>query len=160
MRWCEQRRHTVGIGGEQLSLPPVCALEQLAVRQTADQAGVNDTGPTNARNVTRTRIDPVVIPDRLARLRIVVDEKSAAVLLGKDAGEPPGRIREITDVEKVDDHQVTGFGSVDPERSAQIMDFCQVDVADVVSAVVGSNLSARPVEAFDPEFRPRFIRFH
>src|SRR5262252_1814154 len=51
---------------------------------------------------------------RFARLRIVVDEKSAAVLLGKDTGEPPGRIREITDVEKVHDHQVTGFGSVDP----------------------------------------------
>jgi hypothetical protein len=53
-----------------------------------------------------------------------------------------------------------GFGSFDPKRSAQIMDLCEIDVANVVGAVVGSNLSARPVKAFDPEFRARLEGFH
>jgi hypothetical protein len=35
----------------------------------------------------------------------------------------------------------------------------QIDVANIVGAIVGSNLAARPIEAFDPEFRPRFISF-
>ena len=46
-----------------------------------------------------------------------------------------------------------GFGSFDPKRSAQITDLCEIDVANVVGTVVGSNLSARPVKAFDPKFR-------
>ena len=53
-----------------------------------------------------------------------------------------------------------GFGSFDPKRSAQIMDLCEIDVANVVGTVVGSNLSACPVKAFDPEFRARLEGFH
>jgi hypothetical protein len=49
-------RHTDDVKGQAASgskregETSVCALEQLTVRQTPDQAGVNDTGPTNARN--------------------------------------------------------------------------------------------------------------
>jgi hypothetical protein len=40
------------------------------------------------------------------------------------------------------------------------MHLCQVNVANVVGAVVGSDLSACPVKAFDPEFRLRLVGFH
>jgi hypothetical protein len=76
----EQRRHAVGIGGKQLSLPAVRPLEQFAVRETADQPGVNDASPPHAWNVARVGADPVEVPDRFAGLRLVVDEKPAAIL--------------------------------------------------------------------------------
>src|SRR5215468_9893991 len=121
---------------------------------------MNNASPTHTRDMPRTRIDSVEVPDRFARLWIMVHEKSAAVLPREDAGETPGRIWQITDVEKIDDHQIAGFGSFDPERPAQIVDLCEIDVADVVGAIVRGDLPPRPVEAFDPELRSRFIRLH
>jgi hypothetical protein len=55
-------------------------LEQFAVRETGDQPGVNDASPSHAWNVARVRADPVEVPDRFAGLRVVIDEKPAAIL--------------------------------------------------------------------------------
>src|SRR5215469_747654 len=121
---------------------------------------MNNAGPTHTRDMTRACIDPVEVPDRFTRLWIMVYEKSAAVLPCEDAGESPGRIWQITDVEKINDHQIAGFGSFDPERPAQIVDLCEVDVADVVGAIVRGDLPSRPVEAFDSKLRSWFIRLH
>src|ERR1700757_493104 len=89
VRWGKQRRDAVGIGSQELGFAAVGFLEQLTVRETADQPGVNDAGPTHARDVTRACVNAMEIPDRFARVRVVVDQKTAAVFFGKDPGKPP-----------------------------------------------------------------------
>src|SRR5690348_666938 len=159
MGWCKEGRYAVGVGSQKFGLTPVCSLEQSAIGETPDQAGVNNAGPTHPWDVTRARINSVVIPDRLARLLVMVDEKTAAVFLGEDAGKTPGRVGQIADVEEIDDHQIARFGSLDAKWSAQIMHFRQIDVANIVGAVVGCDLAARPVEAFNPKFCSGLIGF-
>ena len=121
---------------------------------------MDDAGPAHARNVSRAGVDPVIVPDCFARMRIMVDEKPAPVLLGKNSGETPGQVRQIADVQQIDDHQIAGFGAFDPKWSAQIMHLGQIDVANVIGAVIGGDLATRPIEAFDPEFCSRLIGFH
>jgi hypothetical protein len=108
----------------------------------------------------RELVYAVEVPAGLVRLRIVIDEKTAAVFLGEDAGESPRRVRKITDVEQVDDQQVAGLGTFDTERAAQVMYLGQIDVANVVCAVVVEDLPPGPVEALDAKFSTRLEHFH
>src|SRR5215469_18659312 len=110
--------------------------------------------------MARTRIDTVVVPAGLVRLRIVVDEETAAVFLGEDAGESPWGIGQISDVEQVNDQEVAGLSTFDAERTAQIVHLGQVDITNIVCAIVVSDLPAGPVETLDAKFSARLKRLH
>ena len=84
----------------------------------------------------------------------MLDQKPPSVLFGKDTGKAPRRILQVADVEEIDDQQISGFGPFNRKGSAQIMYLSQVNIANVVGAVIGSNLPSRPIEAFNPEFGP------
>src|ERR1700730_842451 len=110
--------------------------------------------------MARTRIDTVVVPAGLVRLRIVIDEETAAVFLGEDAGESPRGIGQISDVEQVNDQEVAGLSTFDGERTTQIMHFGQVNIADIVCAVVVRDLPPGPIKALDTKFSTRLKRLH
>src|SRR5262245_43849691 len=80
------------------------------------------------------------------------DEESTAVLFREDSREPPRRRGQRANVEQIDDHQIARLRAVHTERPAEIVHLGQVDVANVVRAVVILDLPTRPVVALDPEF--------
>jgi hypothetical protein len=86
----------------------------------------------------------------------MIDQEAAAVLARENAGKAPGRVRQRPQIEQIDHQQVARFRPFDPERPAEIMDLGQVDIADIVGAVVVPDLPAGPVVAFDPELVARF----
>ena len=53
------------------------------------------------------------------------------------------------DVLNLHEEDVTWLGSLDLERTREIVDLCQVDVLDVIGAVVVLDLPSSPVETFD-----------
>lgn len=67
----------------------------------------------------------------------------------EDAREAPWVVLERLDVLDLDQQNVAGLGGLDFEWSGQVVHLRQVDVLDVVGAVVVLDLSARPVQTFD-----------
>ena len=129
------------------TLVPFC--QQLRRGKATDQSGMNHAREADARNMARCRVDAVEVPAGLARVWEMLVEEPTAVLVGEDASEAPLRIFEPTDVVDVDDQQVAGLGTLDPERTAQVVHLGQVDVPDVVRGIVVLDLPAGPVIAFD-----------
>src|ERR1700730_6987587 len=121
---------------------------------------MDHAGPPHAWNMARSRIYPVEVPAGLVRLRIVVDEETATVFLGEDPGEPPRRARQISAIEQINDQQIVGLIAFDAGRTTQITILRQIDIANIVCAVVVKDLPARPVEALDAKFSTRLERFH
>ncbi len=68
---------------------------------------------------------------------------------------PQGEIGQIADVEQIDDEQVARLGSFDAERTAQVMHFRQINVANIIGAVAVEDLAPGPIETFDAEFSRR-----
>src|SRR5205807_5172617 len=81
--------HPVGIRGDKGSLPPIPLLEQRRRRRSPEETGVSNACVPNARDVTRCRVLAVKVPDCLVRVREVVRQESATVVLREDAGVPP-----------------------------------------------------------------------
>lgn len=68
--------------------------------------------------MARARIYAVEIPARLVCGWVVIDEKAAAVFLGEDSRESPRRVRQVSDIEQVNDEKIAGLGAFDAERAA------------------------------------------
>ncbi len=155
-----QRRHPVGVGGDQRPFALVPAGQQLGRRRGAEQAGVGDPGVADARDVPRGGLLSAEVPDRLVRVGIVVGEEAAAVDLGEDAGVAPtlaGRVADLlrhrAEVEDVDDEQVAGLGALDRDRTGQHVAAVELDVADIVRRVVVPDLGVGPLAALDADRR-------
>lgn len=84
-----------------------------------------------------------------ARVRVVLVEEAATVVLVEDAGEAPRLVLEGLDVLDLDDEQVAGLGGVNVKGPGEVVDLCEVDVFHVVGVVVVANLTAGPVDALD-----------
>ncbi|KAJ3472235.1 hypothetical protein NLG97_g11165 [Lecanicillium saksenae] len=110
---------------------------------------MNQAGEAHTWNVTAGTIDAIKVPDGLGRLWIMLIQEAASVLLGKDAGEAPGGVFKRLHVGDVDDKQIAGLSALDFKRPSQIMDLGEIDIANVVGAVIVANLTTRPVQAFD-----------
>ncbi len=146
-----QRRHALRVGSDQRRLAVVPALEQLMRGQTADDAGVGQAGKAQVGNMPRGGEDAVEIPHRLGGLVEVVGQEAAELLLAEDAGIAPPLVVEHADVENIDDDDVAGLGTRHPDRPRQVVARREVDVADVVGAVVVVDLATGPVEALHTE---------
>src|SRR6266446_6257316 len=102
-----QRRHPVRVGGDEIELALVPGVEQLLVRQAADQARMDEARKAHARHMARMGVEAGNVPDRFLRQRKMISEEAAAVLLGKEAVEAPQALRQRTDIEEVDDQEIT-----------------------------------------------------
>jgi hypothetical protein len=56
----------------------------------------------------------------------------------------------------VDNEEITWFTTFDVERACEVVDLCEVNITNVISAVVVSDLAACPVKAFDLDRLPGF----
>ncbi len=100
------------------------------------------------------------VPDRFLRLREMIGQEPAAVLLREEAVEAPGIVRECADIEEIHDQKIARFRTLDTNRAAEEMHDAQVDVAHVGSRVVVLDEAAGPVIAFDDEVLTRLDRGH
>ena len=62
----------------------------------------------------------------------MIGQKAAAVLLGKEAGEPPKAFLQRADVEQIHHQQIAGLGALDADRAGEEMHVRQIDVAHVI----------------------------
>jgi hypothetical protein len=83
------------------------------------------------------------------RLGIDLVQEPAAIVLVKNAREPPRLVLEWLYVLNLHEEHISRFGRFNLERAREIVDLSQVDVQDIVSTVIVLDLSARPVQAFD-----------
>lgn len=134
---------------DQLPLPPVPLRQDLRRRGTPQDPGMDQTREAHPGQMAGAAEDALEVPDRLGGLWVDVVEKPATVFFGEDAGEAPGLVLKGLDVLDLDEQDVAWFGVFDLKGSAEVVDFSQVDVADVVGAVVVADLAAGPVDAFD-----------
>jgi hypothetical protein len=103
---------------------------------------VGDAGVADPGDVPGGGVLTVEVPDRLVGVREVVGEEASAVDLGEDACVAPslaGRVAAFlrrlngAEVQDVHDKQVTGFGALDLDRTAEHVRFEQVHISHVVS---------------------------
>src|SRR5690606_39259768 len=85
------------------------------------------------------------------RVREVIGQKAAEFRLAENPGIAPFLILEWADVENIDNQQVAGLSAGDADRSGQMVARRQIDIANIVGAVIVGDLAAGPVEAFDAE---------
>ena len=130
-----ERRHAVRIGGDEVELALVPGVEQLLVRQAADQARMDEAGELHARHMARMGVEAGNVPDRFLRQREMIGEEAAAVLLGEEAVEAPQALRQRADVEQIDHQEIAGLGALDADRAGQEMHDGEVDVAHVVGGI-------------------------
>ena len=153
-----QRRHSRRVGRDQTGFTAVPGFQQLRIGQTADQSRMDQPGEVNPRHVTGTGEHAVDIPDRLLRLREMIGQKAAAILLREKSVEPPRIVRKRTDVEEVDHQKVARLRTLDADRTAEEMHDAEVDVAHVSGRFIVLDEPAGPVVALDDEILPRLHR--
>src|ERR1700722_3359736 len=146
-----QRRNARRIGGDQrrLALVPFC--QQLRIGQTADQAGMHEAREIDAGYMTRRRVKPLDVPDRLLRQREMLGEEAAAILFREEAVETPETFLLRTDIEQIDHQEVAGLRAFDTDRTGEEMHDRQVDVAHVIGGIVVLDEAAGPIVGLDDE---------
>ena len=150
-----QRRHPVGIGGDERPLARIPGVEQLLVRQAADQSRMDEAGKIDAGHMPGMREHARNVPDRFLRLREMIGQEPAAVLLREEAVEAPEALRQRADIEQIDDQQIAGLGAFHPDRAGQEVHDREIDIAHVVRGFVVLDEAAGPVVGLDHEFVPR-----
>src|SRR5471032_2954856 len=101
--------------------------------------------------MTRVGKESVKIPDTFLRIREMLGQETAAILLRKKAVETPLAFHLGAYIEQVDHQQIARFSAVNTDRAGEKVDDRQVDIADVVSGVVVLDETAGPVVRFQNE---------
>src|SRR5690606_7584219 len=99
----------------------------------------------------RSGENAIEIPDGLGGIGEVVGEEAAKFFLAENSGVAPLGVFEGTDIENVDHQKVARLGAAYAYGAREMVAGCEVDIANVVGAVVVFDLPAGPVEAFHPE---------
>ena len=84
-----------------------------------------------------------------SRLGIDLVQKPAAIILVKDASETPGMVLERLYVHDLHKENIAWLGIFNLERPREVVDLGEVNVLDIVGAVVIPDLTTSPVEAFN-----------
>ncbi len=84
-----------------------------------------------------------------ARLRIELVKEATPVVPVEDTSEAPRVVLERLDVLNLNEEDITGLRRFNLEGPRQVVDLSQIDVLDIVGAVVVADLSTCPVETFD-----------
>ena len=110
---------------------------------------MNQAGEAHAWNVAAGIIDTVKVPNSLGCLGVVVFEETTAILAVKDTGESPRRVVEWLHVSNIYNKKVAWLGTLDVEGTGEIMHLCEVDLSNIVGAVIVPNLATGPVDALN-----------
>ncbi|MNT12322.1 hypothetical protein D3C72_1472450 [compost metagenome] len=91
------------------------------------------------------------IPDRLLRLRKMIGQEAAAVLLREEAVEAPLAVRLRANVEQIHHEEVARLCAFHAHRAGQEVDDGEVDVTHIVGRVVVLDETAGPVVGLQDE---------
>ena len=72
-------------------------------------------------------------------------EEPAAVVFVEYACEAPGVVLEGLHVLNLDEEDVAWFGALDLEGAGEVVDLGQIDVLDIIGAVIVLDLTTSPV---------------
>ena len=75
------------------------------------------------------------------RLRVMLIQEATAVLFGKDTSEAPRFIRQWLNILNIDKQNVAGLSRLNFERASQVMNPCEIYVANVVCRIVVLDLA-------------------
>src|SRR5262245_30684997 len=119
--WRCQRWDAIRVGGNESRLARIPPGEQFCGRRTANQAWMGQPGELDPLDMPRHCIDALQIPDGFFGLRIVLGEETTTVCFRKNTGETPGRRDKSTNIENIDDQNVSRLCPLDGNGPAQIM---------------------------------------
>jgi len=83
------------------------------------------------------------------RFRIYLVQETASIVFTEDSCKSPRGVFERLNILDFNEKDVAGFGSLNLKWSGQVMDLSQVDVLDIIGAVVVLDLPTCPVETFN-----------
>ncbi len=150
-RRIRQRRHAGRVGVDQLLLAAVPVGEHHRVGQAPDQAGMDQAGKVNPRNVPRASEHALEIPDGFLRAGEMIGEETTAVLPREETVEAPLRIGLGADVEQVHHQQVARLGAVHTHRAGEVMHGGQVHITHIAGVVVVLDRTGGPVVGLQDE---------
>jgi hypothetical protein len=81
----------------------------------------------------------------------VFRQEATTVFLGERSSESPFVTVESTEIEELHLEQVAGLGGRDFNRTRKVVDLRQVDILNVVRAIIILDLTSCPVYAIDTE---------
>lgn len=84
-----------------------------------------------------------------SRFRVYLVQKATTIIFVENPRESPRLILEGLHILNLNYQNVARFGSLNLERTAQIVDFRQIDVLHIIRAIVVANLPTSPVDAFN-----------
>ena len=146
-----QRRDALGIGVEQLGFAAVPHVEHLAIRQTADQTGMDEARIFHPRHMARLGEHAVEIPDGFLCFGEMLGQETATVLFREKAVEPPEHLFLGADIQDVDHQQIARLGPFDADRAGEVMNLLEFHVAHVRGVIVVLDLTTCPVIGLDLE---------
>ena len=122
---------------------------------------------SNSRDVTGAAVDAFEIPDGFGRFGVdlvkealsillatgqpfeIVCRPYSSVLFGKDTCEAPWLVLQWLYVLNVYHENVSWLGSLNVERSCEIVDSREIDISHIIGRVIVADLSSCPVYTFD-----------
>ncbi len=149
-----QRRHAIWIGIDQGLLAPVPFVQQLSVRQAADQPRMDKAREIDARDVPGRREHAVKVPDRFLCVRKMVRQEAAAIVAAEKSVESPQTVRLGADIQQINHQQIARLCTLHPHGPGQKMHGRQIHVPHVIGTVVILDRAARPVIGFQNEIVP------
>src|SRR5690606_7238651 len=76
---------------------------------------------------------------------------TAEFFLAEYTGVAPTLIIKDANVQNIDDDDITWLSALDAYGTRKMVTWSEIDIANVVGAIVIADLAARPVEALNPE---------
>ncbi len=138
-----------GARRDEVALSAVPFSQHFWRRRTAQNTWVDQAGEAHAGDVAAGTVYAVKVPNGLGRLGVVLLEETTTVVAIKDTSEAPGRVIKRLHIGNVDNKKIARLSALDIKGPGQVVDFGQVDIANVVGTVVVANLPASPVNTFN-----------
>ena len=132
-------------GGDKFGFAPVPFCEDLRGWRAAEDAWVDETSELDAGDVAGGAKDAFEVPDCLCGLGVVLVKETAAVVFVEYPGEAPGVVLEGLDVHDLYKEDVAGLGAFDLERSGEVVNLGEINVLDIVGAVIVLDLPTCPI---------------
>lgn len=102
-------------------LAPVPFVEQFLTWQSSYDPRVCNTGKAYTWDVPAAGKSAFEVPDRFRRLRVETGGEKSSIGLFEDAGVAPRHTLVVFDVEDLDAEGVAGLGSLDRDRSGEVV---------------------------------------
>jgi hypothetical protein len=94
-------------------------------------------------------INSFKVPNSLCCLWIKIVQEATSIPFIKYTRKSPWPLLKWLYIQNLHNQQITWLRALDIKGTSQVMDFGQVNIDNVVCAIIVADLAARPVHAFD-----------